>query len=286
MHKTLLVSKYTAIKRLISSQIRRSLSIYAGERKMNSIDCKYSHLYKGRDKDGIFYVTSLALKLAKSHNIRALEIANEIGALLSANLGNIFFVRVTPGALIHVVLTDQCLAIWLANLISSGFGGEVEQELGSTLPDSCEPELLSSSAALFTAQYIHARCCSLLRLGEQEGLIKLNEINYDSIPWLDDNQKIRCDRQATHHLISELVQMVDLLCCEDPGSSKVVNWQKSVVSLIDAFEGFWSNCRIWGEVKSTSPELARMRIGLVLATRVVLRHLLSKKLGIIAPQSM
>ncbi len=285
MHKTLLVRKYTAIKRLISSQIRKTAVIYAGERKKIYIDCENIHLYKGRDVDRVFYITPLALKLSKSNNIKALRIANEIETLLSASLGNMFFVHVTPSALIHVVLSDECIATWLTNLTSLGHEEEeVEGDICSTLSDSYAPELLSSSPALFTAQYIHARCCSLLRLAEQEELIKLNEITCNSISWLNDNQKLRCSSQGSHYLISELIQMVDWIYCDR--SIRVVKWEKAVVSLIDAFEGFWSHCRIWGEVKSISPELARMRIGLVLATRVVLKLLLSDKLGIIAPQSM
>ncbi|WP_088241613.1 DALR anticodon-binding domain-containing protein [Calothrix rhizosoleniae] len=243
------------------------------------MDCENIHLYKGRYVDRVFYITPLALKLSKSNKIKALKIADEMEAILSASLGNMFFVHVTPSALIHVVLSDECIATWLANLTSLGFEEELE---GNNICDA--PELLSSSPALFTAQYIHARCCSLLRLGEQEGLIKLNEINCNSISWLNDNQKLRCDRQASHRLIFELIQMVDWIYCDRSGRD--VNWEKAVVSLIDAFQSFWSNCRIWGEVKSTSPELAQMRIGLVLATKVVCKLLLSGKLGIIAPQSL
>lgn len=284
MHKTLLVSKYTAIKQLISSHILRTAKICAEKRKINCIDCENIHLYKGRDIDKVFYITPLALKLSKSNKIKALKVAHEVEVLLSASLGDMFLVDVTPSALIHVVLSDECIATWLTNLTSLGSGEQGEGDICSNLSDSWDPELLSSSPALFTAQYIYGRCCSLLRLAEQEKLIKLKEINCNSISWLNDNQKLRCVNQASHRLISELIQMVDWIYCDRSG--KVVNWEKAVVDLIDAFEAFWSNCRIWGEVKSISPELARMRIGLVLATRVVLKLFLSDKLGIIAPQSM
>jgi len=284
VHKTLLVRKYTAIKQLISSQILRTAIIYAEKRKTVYIDNENIHLYKGRDIHKVFYITPLALKLSKSNKINALKVAHEVEVLLSPSLGNMFLVDVTPSALIHVVLSDECIATWLTNLTSLGGGEQGEGDICSNLLDSCDPELLSSSPALFTAQYIYGRCCSLLRLAEQEKLIKLNEITCNSISWLNDNQKLRCVNQASHRLISELIQMVDWIYCDRSG--KVVNWEKAVVGLIDAFEAFWSNCRIWGEVKSISPELARMRIGLVLATRVVLKLFLSDKLGIIAPQSM
>jgi arginyl-tRNA synthetase len=273
VHKKLLVRKYTAIRQLISCQIRRSISIYAGESKNINTKVDRSHLYKGRDKNRIFYVTSVALKLSKSHNMRALEVAHGIRALLAENLGDLFCVHVNPSGLIHVGVSDQYLAGWLQDL------GCLDWQSGVG-----NAGVVSDSPALFTAQYVHARCCSLLRLGEQEGLIPLNAIACN-ISWLDDRQKLRCDRSTSRQLISELVQMVDWLYGEYP-PSKVVKWEQEVVSLINAFEAFWGDCRMWGEVKSQYPELARMRLGLVLATRVVLKLLLVDKLGLIAPESL
>nr|WP_236117067.1 DALR anticodon-binding domain-containing protein [Hassalia byssoidea] len=150
--------------------------------------------------------------------------------------------------------------------------------------------LIENSSHLFAVQYAHARCCSLMRLAEQEGLIQLNEpntssgmfcvISPSSIAWLNCDRKLRSCHSASFRLISQLVQVVDDLECPDQAGS--VNWEKAAINLSQAFEVFWCNCRIWGEVKITSPELSQARLGLVIATQSVLRFLLEEKLAIFA----
>ncbi len=130
--------------------------------------------------------------------------------------------------------------------------------------------------ALFPVQYAHVRCCSLLRLGEQEGLITSEE----AIPWLNNRQELRFYHPTELCLISELVKVVDELEWSD--SSASMKWEKVGLALSQAFENFWCDCRIWGEVKAHSPELAQARLGLVLATQSVLRRLLEEKLNTFA----
>ncbi|MHC5827514.1 MAG: DALR anticodon-binding domain-containing protein, partial [Nostoc sp.] len=135
--------------------------------------------------------------------------------------------------------------------------------------------------SLFAVQYAHARCCSLVLLAHREGLIKLRKpvsntspafwsvIAPNPIPWLNCDGTLRLNHPDEHRLIAELVQVVDNIECPDVSGS--VKWEKVALNLSQAFEKFWSNCRIWGEVKITSPEIAQARLGLLMATQSVLR---------------
>jgi hypothetical protein len=146
---------------------------------------------------------------------------------------------------------------------------------------------------LFPVQYAHARCCSLVLLAHREGLIKLREpvpnsspsfwsiISPNPIPWLNSDGRLRLNHPDESRLIAELVEVVDNIECPDVRGS--VKWEKAAVNLSQAFENFWCNCRIWGEVKIISPELAQARLGLLMATQSVLRFVLEENLGTFAP---
>ncbi|MHC5727053.1 MAG: DALR anticodon-binding domain-containing protein [Nostoc sp.] len=101
------------------------------------------------------------------------------------------------------------------------------------------------------------------------------------IPWLNCDGTLRLNHPDEHRLIAELVQVVDNIECPDVSGS--VKWEKVALNLSQAFEKFWSNCRIWGEVKITSPEIAQARLGLLMATQSVLRFVLEENLGVFAP---
>ncbi|BDI19124.1 hypothetical protein ANSO36C_49260 [Nostoc cf. commune SO-36] len=130
-------------------------------------------------------------------------------------------------------------------------------------------------------------------LAHREGLIKLREvvpnpspafwnvISPNPLPWLNCEGTLRLNHPDERRLISELIQVVDNIECPDVSGS--VKWEKVALNLSQAFEKFWSNCRIWGEVKINSPELAQARLGLLMATQSVLRFVLEENLGVFAP---
>ncbi len=213
------------------------------------------------------------MQLAKSQNVKAMEIAQAIATHLSATDAGIFSVRVVPPGWIHLELTHPILATWLQSLVTSRLQGFLRTDI---VP-------VKNLTRFFPIQYAHARCCSLVLLAEREGLLHQRDVS-GSIPWLDSEAKLRLNHPAEWHLIGELVEVVDLW--ELPNPHRRVDWEKAALSISQAWDNLWCQCPIWGEIKITSPELAQARIGLLMATQFVLRYLLEVKLGVVATSEL
>ncbi|MEH1828150.1 MAG: DALR anticodon-binding domain-containing protein [Nostoc sp.] len=234
-----------------------------------------------------------------------MELASAIASDLSGICEDVFSIQVVPPGWIHFELTHSTLATWLQSLVEGSLGvwgkqGSREQGAGGKEVIFNSPPCPLRPAPVpfvpnpqFAVQYAHARCCSLVLLAHREGLIKLREsvpntspdfwdvISPNPIPWLNCDGTLRLNHPDERRLIDELIQVVDNIECPDVGGS--VKWEKVALNLSQAFEKFWSNCRIWGEVKITSPELAQARLGLLMATQSVLRYVLEENLGVFAP---
>ncbi|MBD2603345.1 glutamate acetyltransferase [Scytonema hofmannii FACHB-248] len=291
------LSNNTGIKRLIYTHLLSVLSIYAKIDNIPSIENDKIPLYKSRDINRILYISGVALQLSKSQNRKGIDIACAIASHLSSNCGDEFIIEIVPPGYIHFVLTDPILAACLQQLVQGmgerGGQGEGGTRRGGDKEKGGQGETkIENSSHLFAVQYAHARCCSLMRLAQQEKLIQFGDNNVNTgsamgsvispnpIPWLNSDRKLRFSHSASRRLISELVQVVDDLEFQFAAGS--VNWEKAAINLSQAFEAFWCNCRIWGDVKITSPELSQARLGLVIATQSVLRFLLEEKLGVFA----
>lgn len=224
---------------------------------------------------------------------------------------------------IHFQLSDRGLATWLQQLIqmppllsdlehdlSIGFqkkgdAGERESktknedfktiEIAHQKPLTQDPKI---ARQLFAVQYAHARCCSLLRLAQRQGLIELSDSDFKTqswhfvepnpIPWLYDDQgmhseplRLRLGHAAERGLIEQILDGVDQISSLTPSSPI-----KLVTPLSHAFERFYSTCRIWGEVKTETPKLAQARLGLVGVTQKLLRSLLEEQLDVSAPREL
>ncbi|MEA5601403.1 DALR anticodon-binding domain-containing protein [Nostoc sp. UHCC 0252] len=232
-----------------------------------------------------------------------MELASAIASDLLRTCGDVFTIQIVPPGWIHFELTHLTLATWLQSLAvgtereeargqGAGSRGERGNFNSSPLPFLPNPQSPIPNS-LFAVQHAHARCCSLVLLAHREGLIKLKQpvtntspafwdvISPNPLPWLNCDQTLRLNHPDERGLISELIQVVDSIECPDISDS--VNWEKVALNLSQAFDNFWCNCRIWGEVKITLPELAQARLGLLMATQSLLRHVLEENLGVFAP---
>lgn len=189
--------------------------------------------------------------------------------------------------------SEQSLATWLQKLIQIPVNSQLRDASAFKLKESSGCS--NNTKNYFPLQYAHARCCSLLRLAHREGLITLQDLDFETqgwqlvepypIPWLDDQQEIdtaqarlRLVHPKERSLISQLLNVSDAI--SNPSKLHSV---KLASALSKEFEQFYKNCRIWGEVKTQTPQLAQARLGLVAVTQGLLRSLLQDYLGIIAP---
>jgi arginyl-tRNA synthetase len=287
VHQMLPVSKYTAIRQLVSSYLQQSLSIYTGEKNIPQVSQKDVPLYKSRNLCKVLYISGLALKLSKAYGIEALAIAEQVASHLSRNCDKQFQVTVIAPGWIHLEVTDLLVADFLQSLLEGTGSWEccADGEVENIPPISSSNPQLPISNSLFLAQYAHARCCSLLGLAKRERLLTFSDDL--QISWLDNNAKLRLEHPASLRLIGILVASVDDLVCSDISDiDSFKQLESNAISLSQAFEDFWCNCRIWGDVKANFYELALARLGLVLATQKVLKFLLTDKLGISAPHEL
>ncbi|MEG5016453.1 MULTISPECIES: DALR anticodon-binding domain-containing protein [unclassified Microcoleus] len=244
-------------------------------------------LNRSKDSARLLYLSAIALKLAKTWQQTPQTIAAELAETLQPLCYPDFAVKVARAGIIELELTDAGLAVWLQRLAQTN------------LPVS-ESKILSSVVCadrLFPIQYSHARCCSLLRMAHRDRIIAIAQPDVatapqiwslespNPIPWIDEGDRLRLVHPAERRLISQLLTVLDNLYpnFEVKKREQPVNYFKLANSLSEAFQIFYSQCRIWGEVKIEQPQLAQARLGLILATQSLLRFILENLFNAIAP---
>ena len=312
-----LLGNSAAIKELLQQQLVAAMSLSGiGMATADAPGCaeltpEMVPLQRLSDDTCVLYRSAIALKLAPLWQQSPLDIANQLvtsfATISQYTAGQIcleFCVEVVFPGWINFRLSAQGLAAWLQHLVDTklriivahGEGredGEVNSPLSSSSPSSSSSSSSPSSpSSLFPVQYAHARCCSLLRLAHRQGLIKLKDLDFKTldwqllepnpIPWLNDDQAaLRLVNPAEKRLIAQILDSRDAL--SDPGQ---LSQRKLAGALSNEFERFYSNCRIWGEVKIETPKLAQARLGLVAVTQALLRSLLQDHLGVPAPAEL
>ncbi len=269
-------------------------------------------LNRAKDSARVLYVSAIALKWAKTWPQTPQAIAAQLAETLEPLCCPNFAVKAAPGGFIELELTDAGLGFWLQRLAQTKL----------PVPESRILSPVVDADRLFPIQYSHARCCSLLRMAHRDRLISIAQPDVatapqiwsltapNPIPWLDKGDRLRLVHPAERSLISQLITVLDNLapilgnCTQEkpvPTQNNIVgtrhcrllyhsgatgidiNYLKLANNLSAAFQTFYSQCRIWGEVKIETPKLAQARLGLVLATQSLLRFILEELLSAVAP---
>ncbi|NCJ05956.1 hypothetical protein GS597_05395 [Synechococcales cyanobacterium C] len=159
------------------------------------------------------------------------------------------------------------------------------------------------AAVLDGLQYAHARCCHLLHLGAETGLIALAfQDGYPllldplaQLPWLDANQQLWCSHPAEVALLRSLLQFPASLQRQNRYYLPISSTQIALCSppaqylgqylgnLVEQFAQFHRLCNIFGEVKHQHPNQATARLGLLLILQPVLAFVLRSLLAAEAP---
>ena len=258
----------------------------------------------------ISYVSAIALKLAGNRSrAEAMSIALEIREgweqmvaigskknTLNAwdKIWQTTTVQVDSSGWIYLKLAEQGIAEWLQTLAHlQTYCNNLDQSTSTVAKNA---PYIRDSTSKFHICYVHARCCSLLRSAVRDNLIDAHSHNFT----LREQNLILFNLRhpAEQHLVSQMVTVLDSLAVADNWAISdnpdglngatiaqippALIW-RSAQELSHSFEAFHKSCRIWGEVVQADPQLAQMRVGLVLITQKILQSLLEEGLGIAAP---
>lgn len=222
-------------------------------------------IYRLPKIDSIAYRCAIAFQLSPHSPVSLAEtIFNTLQQqpnLPKQTLSLIFTLQLLDPGWLEFTLCDRSLFIWLQSWQEFSYP-QKRFTLESTNHDN-----------LWPIEYTYARCCSLLRLGEQEGLIKLEDQYFQSCQWpLSTFQEIPWSKlilnQFERSLISQILLTVDRL--ENESNSNEI---KLGLALSQSFLMFERYCHIFGEPSQKHKQLSQARLGLVVITQILLQGL-------------
>jgi arginyl-tRNA synthetase len=274
-----------------------------------------------KNQTHISYVSAIALLLEKSWQKPALKIAQSLVETLVQTtqeqnftspyhggepVWKHFLFEANSSGWLTLKLSDLGLAEWLQSLIYLAqkfedspkwmtFWTGNSQNLLRDSTDSPyfirnptdQKFLPRNSTDLFLAQHAHGRCCSLIRLGKQTEIIDEATFGVEPLSWLLSDRSIRGWHRSEWELIEQICQSCDRTTAQRFPliSSEPDKTVKLMRGLSQAFERFYRDCSIFGEVRMNDPALAQVRLGLVAVVRSLLQVLLDD-LGEVAPTEL
>ncbi len=246
-------------------------------------------LQDNSDFPSLVYCSAIAFPIANLCGLSSLQVAQELVSLLPINTQESaaestlqFTVRVIKNGLIEFVLSDRSIGWWL----EFGVGRRGDKGDKGDRGDKETREI--GDYNLFPVQYVYDRCCSLLRLGEREGLINLKDGDFQTDTWQIANPnpfKYYCDENigyfyesAERNLLRRISLIIDHISDRDSGkvmhegnSPDTKTWIRLALNLSDACLEFIAACRIFGSVAQEQRDLAIARLGLIAIVQLCLQ---------------
>ncbi len=232
----------------------------------------------------IVYRSSIALLLASYTQKTPQIVAEELIDYLVSTIDNSdsqlnlnLCVEIGKSGLIDFYFDHESMAIWLEkSLVLLDIKTNVDLTksfLGESLKST------PSNLNLFPAQYIHARCCTLLRLGIREKLLFFAD-EAQAISWLDHQNNLWLREEA------ELILLRQLCLITDSFRAESSNWQKLALNFSAIIAIFLAECRVIGDTQQRNPQKAIARLRLIALSQYWLQRILVEKLKVVAPTSL
>ena len=232
----------------------------------------------------IVYRSSIALLLASYTQKTPQIVAEELIDYLVSTIDNSdsqlnlnLCVEIGKSGLIDFYFDHESMAIWLEkSLVLLDIKTNVDLTksfLGESLKST------PSNLNLFPAQYIHARCCTLLRLGIREKLLFFAD-EAQAISWLDHQNNLWLREEA------ELILLRQLCLITDSFRAESGNWQKLALNFSTIIAIFLAECRFIGDIQQRNPQKAIARLRLIALSQYWLQRILVEKLKVVAPTSL
>lgn len=234
-----------------------------------------------------------------------------------------FEFEIAPPGWIFARLAIPDLAVWLQSLIDSPLPWTIPMVIKDTLTTSQASRFLMQTAAsarnstsVFPILHTYARCHSLLRLGQEFGLIQVSsssgcqQVESDTgafqlpihvpiqmphpLPWLLPNGNFRGGEPAEWQLVEQICATLDDLVEFEPAepSREILDALPSRQAILkqadrlsQCWQTFYAQCRIADTVRQTNPAQAQVRLGLTCITQKLLHYLL-RSIGLPTPLSL
>ncbi len=254
------------------------------------------------------FASPLPLQWSKrGENSAAQTLGTEMVQVLTSQIQNLEFspkFSMHPNGWLYISFGAEDLAKWLQTLI----GETPELRLPAQAEKKISPKMdsgISSEPVLFDLQYAHARCCSLLRLAQQERFLRLDDTGNPCghVRWQTTTGELLLQTKSEQALLRMLMQFPQPLSPQKviygcrfsklPGAETRLEWSvpqkhlhKQAILWSQLFGDFYRECRLFGEIQQTLPELTHSRFALIAMVKKVLAFLLEDMLLVKAPGSL